>query len=107
MFKDGNTYLVPAQEKDNKISGIRKWDQVFRVYATIYCGADSLISKEIWHYVSIINTAAASYCWYNVASYDFTFRHLMEFNPSCSWVTTYNQMWNLCMKDPLPCNSGA
>ena len=25
----------------------------------------------------------------------------MAFNPVRSWATTYSQMWNLCMKDPL------
>ena len=64
-------------------------------------------SREIWQYVSVINTAAASYSWENVANYDYTFRHLMEFNPSRSWATTYNQMWNLSMRDPLPRGSSS
>ena len=25
----------------------------------------------------------------------------MAFNPSRSWATTYSQIWNICMKDPL------
>ena len=58
----------------------------------------------MWQYISVINTAAASYSWENVANYDITFRHLMQFNPSRNWAVTYNQMWNLCMKDPLPKN---
>ena len=28
----------------------------------------------------------------------------MAFNPHRSWAVTYNQMWNLSMKDPLPRN---
>ena len=28
----------------------------------------------------------------------------MAFNPNRSWVVTYNQMWNLSMRDPLPRN---
>ena len=59
-------------------------------------------SKEIWQYISVINTAAYSYIWDNVYNYDITFRHLMAFNPQRSWAVTYNQMWNLSMKDPLP-----
>ena len=101
---DGNMFLVPASDRETKINGIRCWDQAFHVYTTIYCGANPGRSKEIWQYVSVINTAAVSYCWDNVASYDYTFRHLMEFNPNRSWVTMYNQMWNLSMKDPLPKN---
>ena len=94
-------FLAPAT-KQNKITGVRKWEQAFRVYATIYCAANQRRSKEIWQYISVINTAAASYYWDNVYNYDITFRHLMAFNPNRSWAVTYNQMWNLSMKDPLP-----
>ena len=44
--RDGGTYLVPVQ-KDNKISGFRHWEQAFRAYAMIYCGANPHRSKEI------------------------------------------------------------
>ena len=30
----------------------------------------------------------------------------MAFNPSRSWAVTYNQMWNLSMRDPIPKISG-
>ena len=73
---------------------------------TIFCGANPHRSREIWQYVSMINTAAATYNWDNVANYDYTFRHLMEFNPGRSWANTYNQMWNLSMKDPISKNNG-
>ena len=106
VHRDGGTFLVPATtDRENKINGIRRWDQAFRVYATIYCGANPTRSKEIWQYVSVINSAASAYEWNNVANYDYTFRLLMEFNPSRSWSTTYNQMWNLSMRDPLPKNN--
>ena len=26
----------------------------------------------------------------------------MAFNPNHSWAVTYNQMWNLSMRDPIP-----
>ena len=101
---DGGTYLVPAS-RDNKITSIRRWEQAFRAYATIYCGTNPHQSKEIWQYISVINTVAASYSWDKVYNYDITFRHLMAFNPSHSWAVTYNQMWNLSMRDPLPKHS--
>ena len=107
VHRDGGTFLVPAQEKDNKINGVRHWEQAFCVYATIYCGANPQRSKEIWQYVAVINTVAAAYSWDNVASYDYTFCHLMEFNPSRSWSNTYNQMWNLCMREPLSKNKNS
>ena len=54
----------------------------------------------------MINTAASEYVRENVYNYDITFRHLMAFNPSRSWAVTYNQMWNLSMKEPIPKNFG-
>ena len=103
VHRDGGTYLVPAH-KDTKINGFRRWEQAFRAYAMIYCGANPHRSKEIWQYITVINTAASSYTWENVYNYDITFRHLMAFNPQRSWVVTYNQMWNLSMRDPIPKN---
>ena len=99
--RDGGTFLVPAQ-RDSKINSFRRWEQAFRAYATIYCGANPHRSKEIWQYITVINTAASAYLWDNVYNYDITFRHLMAFNPNRSWAVTYNQMWNLSMRDPLP-----
>ena len=103
VHKEGCTYLAPVK-RESRINGIRKWEQAFRVYATIYCTANPHRAREVWQYISVINTAAASFCWDNVANYDITFRHLMQFNPTRNWAVTYNQMWNLCMKDPLPKN---
>ena len=100
IHRDGNTFLVPAS-CDIKINSVRCWEQAFRVYATIYCGANPHRAKEIWQYVSVINTTAVSYSWDNVSAYDVTFRHLMAFNPSRSWAISYTHMWNLCMKDPI------
>ena len=97
---EGGTFLVPAN-RDNKITGIRHWEQAFRAYATIYCGTNPHRAKEIWQYIAVINTAAVSFVWDNVYNYDITFRHLMAFNPNRSWAITYNQMWNLSMKDPI------
>ena len=102
--RDGSTYLVSAANRDNRITGIRHWEQAFRAYATIYCAANPQRSKEIWQYIAVINTAASAYTWDNVYNYDITFRHLMAFNPHRSWAVTYNQMWNLSMRDPIPRN---
>ena len=101
IHSEGSTFLAPVADRANRITNFRRWEQAFRVYATIYCGANPSRSREIWQYVSVISTASSSYQWDNVYEYDTTFRHLMAFNPSRSWAVTYNQMWNLCMKDPL------
>ena len=63
--RDGGTYLELAN-RDSKITGIRHWEQAFRAYATIYCGANPHRAKEIWQYIVVINTAASSYVWDNV-----------------------------------------
>ena len=97
---EGSTYLVPAKSS-SRINCFRRWEQAFRMYATVYCTKHPNHAREIWQYVSIINTASMSYNWDNVYNYDVVFRQLMEFNPSRSWAVTYNQMWNLSMTTPL------
>ena len=102
VHSDGNTFLAPITDRSSKITSFRRWEQAFRTYATIYCGAEnSHRAKEIWQYISVISTASSSYIWDNVYDYDITFRHLMAFNPNRSWAVTYNQMWNLCMREPI------
>ena len=97
---EGSTYLVPAK-KMSRVNCFRCWEQAFRMYATIYCSKNPNRSREIWQYISVINTTSLAYSWDNVYNYDIIFRQLMEFNPSCSWAVTYNQMWNLSMTNPL------
>ena len=101
--RDGVMYFAPA-EKEQKISNVRKWEQVFRVYAAIYSKANLERAAEIWQYVYVINSAAASYHWENVAEYDYTFCQLMSTYPARSWAKTYLQAWNLCMRDPISRN---
>ena len=88
-----------------QITGLWKWEQAFRVYAAIYTESNPERSGEIWQYMHGINVAASSYHWDNVASYDLTFRQLMAFKPHCSWAKTYNQGWNLAMRDPMAKNN--
>ena len=100
---EGSTYLVPAKTS-SRINCFHRWEQAFRVYAMLYCTKNPSRAREIWQYVSVINTAVMSYNWDNVYSYDMVFRQLMEFNPSRSWAGTYNQMWNLSMTNPITNN---
>ena len=51
-------FLVPAQ-KDNKIGSFKRWEQAFRAYATIYCGAHPHRLKEIWQYITVITPASS------------------------------------------------
>ena len=98
---ENGTFLMPAK-RQSKINGFRRWEQAFRVYATIYCGANPHRAREIWQYIFVINTAASAFIWDNVYNYDITFRQLMQFNPGRSWAVTYSHMWNLSMRTPLP-----
>ena len=69
--------------------GIKRWDQAFRVYTTIYSQVNPKRAGEIWQYIHLIHTAAASYSWSNVAYYNFTFQHWMASKPWRSWSKTY------------------
>ena len=102
--RDGASFWVPA-ERDNKIVGIRKWDQAFQVYAAIYFKHNPSRSAEIWQYIHIINTAAQSYTLEDVSYYDVTFCQLMHEKPHRSWAKTYVQLWNLAMCEPLSKNN--
>ena len=101
IFKEGKTYFVPAPVS-NRINGIRRWEQAFRIYAAIYSQANPHCAAEIWQYVHVINVAAGAYVWDNVSYYDITFRQLMSQNPERSWSKIYNNMWNLAMREPIP-----
>ena len=106
IHKDGQVFVVPAGGSSNRISGIRKWEQAFRIYAAIYSQANPTRAAEIWQYVHTINVAASGYTWDNVSTYDVTFRHLMSQNPARSWSKIYSQMWSMTMRDVLPRNAG-
>ena len=99
----GSTYLVPAKTT-SRINCFRRWEQAFRMYATIYCTKNPSRAREIWQYISVINTASMSYNWDSVYNYNVVFQQLMEFNPNRSWAVTYNQMWNLFMTNPISTN---
>ena len=102
VSRGGETFIMPAADRESKITNVRHWEQAFRIYAAIYSQANPSRAAEIWQYVYVINSAASAYVWDNVASYDFTFRQLMSCNPMRSWANIYHQMWNLTMRDAIP-----
>ena len=103
VTRDGQKYLVAgnAVEKENKIQSVKRWDQAFKVYMMIYSQANPTRAVEILAYADIINNAAATFTWENVAMYDFYFRRLMDKHPNRSWARTHNQLWTLMMKDHI------
>ena len=98
--REEQTYLAPVHEREPRISGVRHWEQAFRVYAAIYSKANPMRSAEIWQYVHTINTAVTNFAWENVAYYDYTFRQMMSQNPLPSWAKTYTQLWNIALCTP-------
>lgn len=58
--RGGQTYFAPARDRV-KITGIRKWDQAFRVYAAIYSESNPERVAEIWQYIYVIHRAPTVY----------------------------------------------
>ena len=94
-----NNFMDPPVPKSGKVNSIRKWDQAFRVFAAIYTQANPERASEIWQYVYVIHTAAASNPWENVYYYDINFRELMASKPWRSWGKTYTQGWNMAFNN--------
>ena len=99
--RDGVSYFVKAIDRDTKIHNYSKWEQAFRTYITIYCGANPHRSAEILQYVNVIHRASKIFNWENVARYDYVFRQLMAVKPHRSWAKIYTQMWNINLNEPI------
>ena len=106
IHSNGLTYFAPKKDK-GKIDGIKRCNEAFRVYAMIYSQANPHRAAEIFQYIDVINSAAASFAWENVAYYDFLFRKLMDENPSRSWAVRCQELWSESMRDPFSRTSAA
>ena len=95
-------FIGPAEEKGVKISNVYLWEKAFRIYMSVYTWAHPTKAVEMVQYMHTIHHAASKYVWENVYQYDITFRQMMEKNPNRSWGKTFNQMWNMCLCEPLP-----
>ena len=100
-MKGGEAYFVPANEAGQTISSVSKWDQAFRVFSDIYCQANPSRSTELIQYSHVIHSAAATFSWDNVYSYDKDFRlHLAE-NPGRTWAIILQQAWSMRLRDQI------
>ena len=97
VSKQGKTSIISSTDKDYRINSIHRWDQAFRVYATIYTKANPTRSSEIWQYIDSIHRANKTFSWDAVAEYDYCFRQLMSEHPQRSWAKIYTPMWNLTL----------
>ena len=99
--RDGESFFVPTTDRETKITNVKKWEQAFRVYTTVYCKFNPERAAEILQYIDVINRAAQIFSWDNVARYDYVFRQLMAAKPYRSWAKTYTQMWNMTLNEPI------
>ena len=104
ISREGMTFLAPVPDKEARITGIKKWDQAFRIFAAIFCKANPQRAAEILQYIYVIHSAAITYQWDNIAQYDFVFRQLMAEKPHRNWGKIYSQSWQLSLRDPLTKN---
>ena len=100
VSKQGRAFIAPAEDLA-KINGVRKWEQAFRIYATIYSQANPFRAPEIFQYINVINDAARSFSWECVAHYDYTFRRMMQQKPNRSWSKNFPELWTQCMTEPI------
>ena len=60
--KDGLSYLQPVSEKETpQINNLKKWEQAFEVYATIYSKKNPSRASELFKHIYNIRAAAATY----------------------------------------------
>ena len=101
VFKDGLNYWREKEDRDAKITGYRKWEQAFRVYAHIFASANPHRSAEVWQYVDTIHSASTTFAWDNVMQYDFRFRKQIASMPQRCWGTVNTQLWAWCMRESV------
>ena len=79
---DGAAGFMTMNDKNLAISSYSRWEQAFRVFSDIYSAAFPDRATELIQYNHIIHTAAQSYLWDNVYTYDIEFRKHMQVHPT-------------------------
>ena len=100
--KNGMSFLSPVSDRETvQISSYSKWEQAFRVYSNILTNKFPSKATELLQYNHTIHTAATSYIWDNVYSYDKEFRHHISRHPHRPWNVILQQAWTMLLKDRL------
>ena len=101
--KGGIPYLVPAADnlRENGISNYGHWDQAFWVFSEVMTSRYPNKAQELIQYNHIIHTAAQTYIWDNVYSYDKDFRIHVSKNPTRTWSVILHQAWAMRLKDKI------
>ena len=87
------------------INTYQKWEQAFRIYSNVLTSAFPKKATELLQYNHTIHSAAASYHWDNVYSYDKEFRYHISRHPYRSWAAILQQAWTMLLKDRIRNNN--
>ena len=101
VSREGKSFFMQKYDRDACISGIKKWDEAFRIYMAVYTEANPTRGAELVQYMHNIHTAYSAYHWDNIMFYDYSFRRMMHDYPERNWGITNMQMWSLAMKNPI------
>ena len=72
-MQNGNLACTPTNDTGSILS-FAKWEQAFRVFSNIYTREFPQRASELIQYNHVIHTAAITYAWSNIYSYDIDFR---------------------------------
>ena len=98
--KNGVSFLSLVSERESvQITSYSKWEQAFRIYSNVVTLKYAQKGPELLQYNHTIQTAATTYTWENVHSYDHEFRHHIARHPDRSWVIILQQAWTMLLKD--------
>ena len=96
------TFLSPVSECEQaQISSYGKWEQAFRVFSNILTTKYLSKGPELLQYNHTMHTAASSYVWENVDSYDKEFQHHVSRHPARAWNIILQQAWTMILKDRI------
>ena len=99
ISKGGYTYFFPVSEHETaNISSFSKWEQAFRVFSNIFTHAHPHKASELIQYNHVIQTAANSFIWDNVYTYNHEFRMQISHFPNRSWAVILQQVWSMYLK---------
>ena len=99
ISKGGMSYFVPISDRENGITNFNRWEQAFQIFMNVYTQEYPGRAGELIQYNHVIFTAANTYSWDNVYTYDKEFRIHMSRFPNRNWSMILQQAWTLYLKD--------
>ena len=101
--KEGNTFFQNQTEKETpQITNLKRWEQAFKVYATIYVKANPDKAAKLFEYINVIRNAASVCIWGNMYVYDCTFRRVIaKYHPFRKRSGILHQGWSLFLKTKI------